>query len=152
MKPFYSPRLAIGEAPTRSADPATLFRNLLIAIQARDLLPASFCKSFGQRAFRHLVAASGAWKDRHGRNPSRKIVATAPLDPEHRAGTRHSLQRLCAKTLIRCHRQDQATAIGEAIEPVLGRPPAAGIDVDDVGCIARNQSAVALDDLDVLIA
>src|SRR5260370_16062560 len=97
--------LAGGEAPSGSADPATLCGNFFVAIEPRDLLPASFGKRFGQRAFGCLVAVSGAGKDRHARNPSRKIVITAPLDPKHRAGTRHSLPRRCAKTLLQHHRQ-----------------------------------------------
>src|ERR1700681_445954 len=129
--------LAGGEAPSGSADPAALLGNVFVAVQARDLLPASFGKRFGQRAFGCLVAVSGAGKDRNPRNPSRQIVMTAPLDSKYRAGTRHSLDRLCPKTLIRRHRQDQAPAIGETIEPVLGRPRAAGIDVDDIGLIER---------------
>jgi hypothetical protein len=158
VRPFCSETLATartlagGEAPSGSADPAALFGNVFVAIQARDLLPASFGKSFGQRAFGCLVAVSGAGKDRHGRNPSRKIVMTAPLDPKHRAGTRHLLPRFCPKTLVRRHRQDQTPAISETIEPVLGRPRAAGIDVDDIGLIERNQSPVALDDFDVWVA
>jgi hypothetical protein len=144
--------LAGGEAPSRSADPAAFFGNVFVAIEPRDLLPASFGKRFGQRAFGCLVAASGAGKDRHGRNPSRKIVKTAPLDPKHRAGTRHLLPRFCPKTLVRRHRQDQASAVGETIEPVLGRPRAAGIDVDDIGLIERHRSAVAFDDFDVWVA
>src|ERR1700682_5997364 len=134
VRPFCSETLATarmlagGEAPTGSADPAALLGNLFVAIQARDLLPASFGKRFGQRAFGCLVAASGAGKDRNRRNPSREIVKTAPLDPKHRAGTRHLLPRFCPKTLVRCHRQDQASAVGEKIEPGLGGPRGVGLE------------------------
>ena len=48
-------------------------------------------------------------------------VATATLDSKDRAGTRHSLQWLCTKALVERHRQDQAPAIGETIEPAFGR-------------------------------
>src|SRR5216684_2298961 len=40
------PKLAGGEAPSRSAHPATLLGNLLIAIEACDLLPASLGEGF----------------------------------------------------------------------------------------------------------
>src|SRR6476661_8872215 len=61
--------LAVGETPPQSADPATLLGNLLIAIEARDLLPASLGEGLAQRSLGHLVAASGAGKDRNPRNP-----------------------------------------------------------------------------------
>jgi len=41
--------LAVGEAPSRSTMPATLLRNLLIAIEACDLLPASLHEGFTMR-------------------------------------------------------------------------------------------------------
>jgi hypothetical protein len=63
--------LAVGETPPRSANPATLFGNRLIAIEARDLIPASPGKGLGQRALGHLVAASGTGKDCNRRNPVR---------------------------------------------------------------------------------
>src|SRR6266849_2916171 len=116
--------LAVGEIPSRSAKPATLVGNLLIAVEARDLLPAALGEGFGQRAFRDLVTASGAWKDRNRRNPVRQIIPGPTLDAKHRAGTRHSLHRLCTKALVRRHRQDQAPDIGEAVEPAFGRPRA----------------------------
>ncbi len=62
--------LAVGKTPSRSANPATLLGNLLIAIEARDLLPASLGEGVGQRALGHLVAVSGAGKDRNSRNPA----------------------------------------------------------------------------------
>src|SRR5712664_3165339 len=144
--------LAVGKAPSRSANPATLLCNLLVAIEPRHLLPAALGEGFGQRAFRDLVTASGAGKDRNRRNPVRQIILGATLDAEHRAGLRHSLQRLRTKALVRRHRQDQAPAIGKAIEPAFGRPRATGIDVDDIGFIEPNQRAVAFDDFDVWVA
>ena len=62
---------AIGETPPRSAKPATVVGNLLIAIQASDLLPATFREGFGERALGRLVTVSGAEKDRNRRNPVR---------------------------------------------------------------------------------
>jgi len=56
-----------GEAPLRPAQPAPLLGDLLIAIEPGDLLPAAFCKRFGQRAFGYFVTASGTGKDRHRR-------------------------------------------------------------------------------------
>jgi hypothetical protein len=76
---------------------------------------------------------------------------TATLDSKDSAGARHSLRRNCPKALVGRHRQDQAPAIGEAIEPAFGRPRAAGIDVNDIGCIERNQRAVALDNFDAWV-
>ena len=144
--------LAVGEAPSRSAKPATLVGNLLIAVEPRHLLPAALGEGFGQRAFRYLVTASGAGKDRNRRNPVRQIIPGPTLDAKHRAGLRHSLQRLRTKALVRRHRQDQAPAIGEAVEPAFGWPGAAGVDVNDIGFIERNQRAVAFDDFDVWVA
>src|SRR5712664_1176927 len=144
--------LAVGKAPSRSANPATLLGNLLIAIEPRHFLPAALGEGFGQRAFRRLVTASGAWKDRNRRNPVRQIIPGPTLDAKHRPGLRHSLQRLRTKTLVRRHRQVPAPAIGEGIEPAFGRPRAAGIDVNDIGFIERNQRAVAFDDFDVWVA
>src|ERR1700730_16979921 len=92
--------LAISEAPSRAANPATLLCNLLIAIEPRDLLPAALGEGFGQRAFRRLVTASGAWKDRNRRNPLRQISPGPAPDAKHRAGLRHSLQRLRTKALV----------------------------------------------------
>jgi hypothetical protein len=83
--------------------------------------------------------------------PGRKIIPTATLDAKDRTGTCHSLQRLCTKALVRRHRQDQTPAVGEAIEPAFSRPRAAGIDVNDIGLIERNQRAVALDDFDIWV-
>jgi hypothetical protein len=58
----FSSMLAVGEASSRSANPATLVGNLLIAIEARDLLPASLGERFGQRTLGHLVAVSAQGK------------------------------------------------------------------------------------------
>ena len=46
-----SARQSIGEAPSRSAKPATLVGNVLVSIQSCDLLPAATGKGFGKRAF-----------------------------------------------------------------------------------------------------
>ena len=126
--------------------------DLPMAIETRDLLPASLGEGLGQRPLGRLVAASGAGKDRNRRNPARDIILTAPLDSKHRAGTREPFRRHGAKALVRRHRQDQASAIGEAVEPAFGRPRAAGIDVNDIGFIERNQRAFAFDDFDIGVA
>src|SRR5438270_718864 len=65
---------AVGQTPFRSAKPATLLRNLLMAIEARDPVQSSLREGFGQRALGRRVAVSGARKDRHRRNPVRQIV------------------------------------------------------------------------------
>src|SRR6478736_5337893 len=103
VPPSYVParRLAVGKAPSRAAKPTTLIVNVLIAIEARDLPHAALCEGFGQHAFGRLVTASGARKDRNRRNPVRQIILAATLDPKHRAGPRHPLQRCWAlKTLV----------------------------------------------------
>src|SRR5579871_4945197 len=66
---FRAQLLAEGETPPRSANPATLLGNVLIAIEARDLLPASLGEGFGQRTLGCLVAVSSTGKDRSPRNP-----------------------------------------------------------------------------------
>src|SRR6202171_6667429 len=116
--------LTVGETPSRSANPATLLCNLLIAIEPRHFLPAALGEGFGQRAFRRLVTASGAWKDRNRRNPVRQIIPGPALDAKHRAGLRHSLQRLRTKALVRRHRQDQGARTRHGIR--AGLCPAGG--------------------------
>src|SRR5258708_1130101 len=96
--------LAVGEAPSRSANPATFLGNLLIAIEPRDLLPAPFGEGFGQHAFRDLVTAPGAWKDRNRRNPVRQIISGPALDAKHRAGPLDLCQRPCGQTLVFWHK------------------------------------------------
>src|SRR6266436_7668715 len=65
--------LAVGEAPFRSTKPAAFLGNLLAAIEACNLLPATLREGRGQRTLRRLVAASGARKDRNRRNPGREV-------------------------------------------------------------------------------
>src|SRR6266702_59747 len=138
----------VSETPSRTAEPAAIVGNPFAAIEAGDLLPTTLFEGLRERAFRHLVTASGARKDRNCRNPAREIIVTAPLDPKHRAGARHPLRRTGTKSLVRGHRQDQASTIGEAVKPVLGRTRAAGTDVNDIGLIALNRGAVTFDDVD----
>src|SRR6266576_2955450 len=73
---------AIGETPSRSAKPATLRRNLLIAVEPRDPLPTSARERVCRRAFGNLITAAGTRKDRDRRNPAREIILTVALDPK----------------------------------------------------------------------
>ena len=77
---------AVGEAPSWPAQPAALLGNVPMSIKACDLLPASLGKGFGQRALGHLIAASGARKNRNRRNPGREIIGTATLNTKNSAG------------------------------------------------------------------
>src|SRR5437879_2678567 len=92
--------LAVGEAPSRSPKPATLLRNLLVAIEARDLLPATLCEGLGQCALGNRVAAPRTRKNRHRRNPGGKIIVTATLNSKDRASARHALGQNRAETLV----------------------------------------------------
>src|SRR5258708_19960063 len=65
--------LAGGEAPSGSADPATLGGNFFVAIEPRDLLPASFGKPFCHRPFGCLFPVSAPRKHPPTHNPPRQI-------------------------------------------------------------------------------
>ncbi len=141
----------IGETPPRSAKPAALVGNVLIAVQPCDLLPAATGEGFSKRLFGRLVATAGAGEYRNWRNPLCQIVRGSSLNSEHCAGTREALPRNPAKSLIRRHRHDQAAAIGKTIEPACRWLRAAGIDIDDIGGIERHLRAVAFNHRDICI-
>jgi len=69
-------------------------------------LPATICEGVGQCALGNCVTAASARKDRHRRNPGRKIVVTAALNSKDGAGACHTFGQSPAEALVRRHWQD----------------------------------------------
>src|SRR5262249_55547292 len=105
--------------------------------------PTPLRKGVGQQALGRFITASDTWKYSDWRDPFCEVVLSTALDPEHSTSARHPFRRPATEVLVRCQRQDQPAPIGKAIEPALDGLRAARIDIDDIGLVERDRSAIS---------
>src|SRR6516165_5396636 len=108
-------------------------------------VPAALLERRRQRPLALGVARAFAREDRDRRNPFREKFVAAALDAKYRAAP---LDRyvfgVFSETFVRGQRRDQQAAIVEPVEPDVGRPGRAGVDVNQIGRIELDLRAVAL--------
>ncbi len=112
-----------------------------MAVEPRDAFGAAAGERRDEFALGIRVAAAGAWKNCHRGNSPRQVILPAALDAEHGAAT-----GIAHRKPGLGHRQEQAAAFREAVEPVRQRMARAGIDVDDVGRREIVRGAIGVDD------
>jgi hypothetical protein len=77
--------LAIREAPTASAQPTILFRQVIAPVKTRHVVRPALFESSGESGLGFRVAHPFTGKDRYGGNAPGKKIAASLLDAKHRA-------------------------------------------------------------------
>ena len=114
--------------------------NVCAAIESGTILNPALFECRGEILFGLRVAISDTREYSNGRYQFGGIIVAFAFDTEHTAQTMHGREG-----------KDEASSIGQTVEPRIGRRSGTGVHIDHVGRVERHKRTITFHDRDIRV-